>query len=243
MKIATRAELTARRAQAQAWLAAEDRVILVCAGTGCIAGGSMKVYEKLTALCTERGLKTRVALREEGGHDALHFKRSGCQGYCEMGPLVEIQPEGILYTHVHPEDGEVIFKKYSPMGDLTEFAAQICESMGKNTGHIAAVCDRDAIIAVYGAQRRELIDNHCSQELERLMESRKIYRYQPGQARLHPSDASERYFLGVAVPILAEGDLMGAVMLLLDEQDAPLTEAEQKLVQTVAGFLGRQMEN
>ena len=120
---------------------------------------------------------------------------------------------------------------------------QICESMGKNTGHIAAVCDRDAIIAVYGAQRRELIDNHCSQELERLMESRKIYRYQPGQARLHPSDASERYFLGVAAPILAEGDLMGAVMLLLDEQDAPLTEAEQKLVQTVAGFLGRQMEN
>ena len=145
-----------------------------------------------------------------------------------------------IYTE---KDGEVIFKKYSPMGDLTEFAAQICESMGKNTGHIAAVCDRDAIIAVYGAQRRELIDNHCSQELERLMESRKIYRYQPGQARLHPSDASERYFLGVAAPILAEGDLMGAVMLLLDEQDAPLTEAEQKLVQTVAGFLGRQMEN
>ena len=85
MKIATRAELTARRAQAQAWLAAEDCVILVCAGTGCIAGGSMKVYETLTALCTERGLKTRVALREEGGHDTLHFKRSGCQGYCEMG--------------------------------------------------------------------------------------------------------------------------------------------------------------
>ena len=79
-------------------------MILVCAGTGCIAGGSMKVYETLTALCTERGLKTRVALREEGGHDTLHFKRSGCQGYCEMGPLVEIQPEGILYTHVHPED-------------------------------------------------------------------------------------------------------------------------------------------
>ena len=70
-----------------------------------------------------------------------------------------------IYTE---KDGEVIFKKYSPMGDLTEFAAQICESMGKNTGHIAAVCDRDAIIAVYGAQRRELIDNHCSQELERL---------------------------------------------------------------------------
>ena len=145
-----------------------------------------------------------------------------------------------IYTE---KDGEVIFKKYSPMGDLTEFAAQICESMGKNTGHIAAVCDRDTLIATSGVPRRELTDKRASQELEHLMESRRIYRYEAGQTPIRVSDASERYFLGVAAPILAEGDLMGAVMLLLDEQDAPLTEAEQKLVQTVAGFLGRQMEN
>ena len=134
-----------------------------------------------------------------------------------------------IYTE---KDGEVIFKKYSPMGDLTDFAAQICESIGKNTGHIAAVSDRDAVIAAYGVQRRELMDKHCSQELEQL-----------GQAKSYPSDASERYYLGVSAPILSEGDLMGCVMLLLEEQDAPLGEAEQKLVQTVAGFLGRQMEN
>ena len=145
-----------------------------------------------------------------------------------------------IYTE---KDGEVIFKKYSPMGDLTDFAAQICESIGKNTGHIAAVSDRDAVIAAYGVQRRELMDKHCSQELEQLMEARKIYRYQPGQAKIYPSDASERYYLGVSAPILSEGDLMGCVMLLLEEQDAPLGEAEQKLVQTVAGFLGRQMES
>lgn len=84
------------------------------------AGGSMKVYETLTALCTERGLKTRVALREEGGHDTLHFKRSGCQGYCEMGPLVEIQPEGILYTHVHPEDCEEILEKTILHGEIID---------------------------------------------------------------------------------------------------------------------------
>ena len=145
-----------------------------------------------------------------------------------------------IYTE---KDGEVIFKKYSPMGDLTDFAGQICESIGKNTGHIAAVCDRDAIIAAYGVQRRELMDKHCSQELEQLMESRKIYRYQAGQARLHPSDSTDRYYLGVSAPILSEGDLMGCVMLLLEDADEPLGEAEQKLVQTVAGFLGRQMEN
>lgn len=85
------------------------------------AGGSMNVYEKLTALCTERGLKTRVALREEGGHDTLHFKRSGCQGYCEMGPLVEIQPEGILYTHVHPEDCEEILEKTILHGEIIDW--------------------------------------------------------------------------------------------------------------------------
>ena len=84
------------------------------------AGGSMNVYEKLTALCTERGLKTRVALREEGGHDTLHFKRSGCQGYFEMGPLVEIQPEGILYTHLHPEDCEEILEKTILHGEIID---------------------------------------------------------------------------------------------------------------------------
>ena len=82
-----------------------------------------------------------------------------------------------------------------------------------------------------------------AQELEQLMESRKFYRYQPGQAKLHPTDSSERYYLGVSAPILSEGDLMGCVMLLLEEQDEPLGDAEQKLVQTVAGFLGRQMES
>ena len=84
------------------------------------ACGSMKVYEKLTALCAECGLKTRVALREEGGHDTLHFKRSGCQGYCEMGPLVEIRPEGILYTHVHPEDCEEILEKTILHGEVID---------------------------------------------------------------------------------------------------------------------------
>ena len=113
MKIETREALIARREQAKAWLAAEQRVILVCAGTGCIAGGAMKVYDKLQELCLERKLKTRVALREEGGKDTLHFKRSGCQGFCEMGPLIEIQPEGIFYTHVHPEDCEEILKRPS----------------------------------------------------------------------------------------------------------------------------------
>ena len=145
-----------------------------------------------------------------------------------------------IYTE---RDGEVIFKKYSPMGDLSNLASQICESIGKNTGHIAVVADRDSIIALSGAPKRELMDKRNSQELEEMMEQRKHYRYLSGERKIRVSDQVERYHIGVASPVLSEGDLMGSVMLLLEENDQPLTEAEQKLVQTVAGFLGRQMEN
>ena len=138
---------------------------------------------------------------------------------------------------------EVIFKKYSPMGDLGEFAGQICESIGKNTGYIAAVCDRDAIIAVHGVQKRELLDKRCSQELEQLMELRRSYRYQDGDLPVRPTDASDRYRVGAAAPIVTEGDLMGCVLLLSEDGAPALGEAEQRLVQTVAGFLGRQMES
>ena len=145
-----------------------------------------------------------------------------------------------IYTE---NDGEVIFKKYSPMGELQDFAGQICESIGRNTGHIAAISDRDAVIAVAGAPKRELLERRNSSELEQLMEQRKIYRYESGQKQLRVSDSVDRYHIGVAAPILAEGDLMGSVMLLLEEEDVPFGEPEQKLVQTVAGFLGRQMES
>ena len=145
-----------------------------------------------------------------------------------------------IYTE---KDGEVIFKKYSPMGDLGGFAGQICESIGKNTGYIAAVCDRDAIIAVHGVQKRELLDKRCSQELEQLMELRRSYRYQDGDLPVRPTDGAERYRVGAAAPIVAEGDLMGCVLLLTEDGAPALDEAEQKLVQTVAGFLGRQMES
>lgn len=145
-----------------------------------------------------------------------------------------------IYTE---RDGEVIFKKYSPMGDLTELAAQICDSIAKNTGHIAAVSDRDSIIAVAGASKRDLMDKANSRELEQLMEERSTYRYSYGDTKRRVSDQSEKYHLGVATPILSQGDLMGCAMILLEENDEPLTEPEQKLVQTVAGFLGRQLES
>ena len=145
-----------------------------------------------------------------------------------------------IYTE---KDGGVIFRKYSPMGDLQDFASQICESIGANTGYVAAVADRDSIIALHGAPKRELMDKPNSRELDKLMEQRRNYRYQPGDTLLRATDGADKYHLGVAAPILSQGDLMGCVMLLLGENDSPLGEADQKLAQTVAGFLGKQMES
>jgi len=145
-----------------------------------------------------------------------------------------------IYTE---KDGGVIFRKYSPMGDLQEFAAQMCESISAATGHIAAVADRDNIIALHGAPKRELMDKPNSPELESIMEQRKNYLFQTGETRLPAADGAEKYHLGAASPILSQGDLMGCVLLLLGEGDGPLQEADQGLVKTAAGFLGRQLES
>ena len=145
-----------------------------------------------------------------------------------------------IYTE---KDGGVIFRKYSPMGDLQEFAAQMCESIGSATGYIAAVADRDSIIALHGVPKRELMDKPNSTELEKLMEQRKNYLYKTGDPPILATDGDEKYHLGAAAPILSQGDLMGCVLLLLGENDSPLQEADQGLAKTVAGFLGKQMES
>ena len=145
-----------------------------------------------------------------------------------------------IYTE---KDGGVIFRKYSPMGDLQEFAAQMCESIGSATGHIAAVSDRDSIIALHGAPKRELMDKPNSAELARLMEQRRNYLFHPGDTPVFAADGEEKYRLGAASPILSQGDLMGCVMLLLGENDGPLAEGDQSVAKTAAGFLGRQLES
>ena len=145
-----------------------------------------------------------------------------------------------IYTE---KDGGVIFRKYSPMGDLQDFASQICDAIGANTGCIAAVSDRDSIIALAGAPKKELMDKPNSRELDKLMESRRNYRYQPGESLLRATEGSDKHHLGVAAPILSQGDLMGCVMLLMGEEPKAMEESDQRLVQTVADFLGKQMES
>ena len=139
------------------------------------------------------------------------------------------------------KDGEVIFKKYSPMGELSEFAAQICESLHRTSGAVAVICDRDTVIAVSGGSRRELMEKHISSALEQVMENRRFYRAE-GKAALPVTEGAETPCLSVAAPIVSAGDVLGCVLFAAEKDAAPLGETEQKLIQTVAGFLGRQLE-
>lgn len=144
-----------------------------------------------------------------------------------------------IYTD---KDGGVIFRKYSLMGGLTDFAAQLCETLYKSAGVPAVITDRDNLIAVAGAPRKELLDRRVSPELESIMESRQIYQAQPGGKPVPVSAESDSQLLSTAAPILSEGDVMGCVVLLKAGTSSG-GEVEYKLLQTVAGFLGRQLES
>ena len=141
------------------------------------------------------------------------------------------------------KDGAVIFKKYSPMGELSDFAAQICESLYKTTSAMAAVCDRDAVLTVSGGGRRELQNKTISAELEQVLESRRLYQPEPGAAAIPVIAGEDKYTVAVAAPILSEGDVLGGVLFLTETGGRPAGEVEVKMAQTVSMFLGKQMEN
>ena len=140
-------------------------------------------------------------------------------------------------------DGGVIFKKYSLMGGLSEFAGQLCDTLNRTTGRPAVITDRDSCIAAAGQPRRELSDQRLSPEVERLMEGRQIYQYRPGDAEIPLCANKEEYCLAIAAPILAEGDVLGCVAFVGDGEHLSSGEVEYKLAQSIAAFLGKHMES
>ena len=123
MSILTREGFRAMRETAEEALRRSSNAVnvLVCAGTGCIAGGSLKVCETLKEECERRGLQIYVGLTEHSGEEkSLHIKMSGCHGFCEMGPLVHIEPLGVMYIHVKPEDCCEIVEKTVMRGEIIE---------------------------------------------------------------------------------------------------------------------------
>ena len=116
MRINTREELEARRKEYAASLKTQRKQILICAGTGCVAGGSLNIYARMQEILMERGIKCSLVLEKEPHDQSIGLKKSGCHGFCEMGPLLRIEPEGILYVKVKVEDCEEIIEQ-SIVGD------------------------------------------------------------------------------------------------------------------------------
>ena len=144
------------------------------------------------------------------------------------------------------KEGEVILKKYSPIGELSEFATEYAETLAKTTGHIACITDRDMVIAVSGGPKKEFLEQNISSELEKIMEDKEKYTSRENNDMSVPitkNDNKERQFNSqVVYPIIADGDTIGTVILLAKDKTTQMTEVEQKVVQSAVSFLGRQME-
>lgn len=139
-------------------------------------------------------------------------------------------------------DGEVILKKYSPIGELGDFAKEYAESLYESTGHITLISDRDTIITVAGASKKELLDKPIGNTLESCMENRKTLAEVSGGAYEIVKDVQDQYSSFVVAPIIAGGDPIGAVVLLSKDDSVKMGQLETKMAETAAGFLAKQME-
>ncbi len=144
-----------------------------------------------------------------------------------------------IYTE---KEGSVIFRKYSLMGGLSEFSAELCDSLSRTTGHTAIITDRDSCIAVAGAQKKEVMDKAISTQLEHLMEGRQSYHYRHGSEKVPLCLDGAQLTVTAATPVLSGGDVIGCV-LFAGEEPSEVGEVEQKLTQSIAGFLGKHMES
>lgn len=143
-------------------------------------------------------------------------------------------------------DGEVILKKYSPIAELGNFAQEYADSLHEAMGHIALIADRDTIIAVSGAPKKEFMSKPLSPAVEQVMETRKsVLISNTAEHKFYKGvedDNVPKFFAEVIAPIISEGDPIGAVILGIKDKDVKMGDLELKLVETAAGFLAKQME-
>lgn len=147
-----------------------------------------------------------------------------------------------IYTD---REGEVIFKKYSPIGELSSFASEYADTLYKTSSIPIFICDRDVIIAVSGASKREYMDKKISQDLDDIIDRRQLYHNKQRKPEMKIVDGSE-HFITSAMPILSQGDIIGCVVAGwqsgADISDKIADDIELKLIQTAGMFLGKQME-
>lgn len=140
-------------------------------------------------------------------------------------------------------EGEIILKKYSPIGELGTFAKEYAESLSQSIGHVTCIVDKDQIIAVSGGAKRDLYEKHISQAMEKCIHQRTTLIAKKDDSHfveILDDGSTEGYEHQLISPIIAEGDAMGAVIFL--SKDQSMGEIEGKLAETAAGFLGKQME-
>lgn len=142
-----------------------------------------------------------------------------------------------IYTGI---GGEVVFKKYSPIGELSEFAGQYAEAIAKNTKFPVVICDRDHCVAAAGISKKEVLERRITASLEDAMEQRRTVNFE-GNKGFEALEGIKRE-VKVGVPIINAGDVSGAVVLIADETGAEADDSDIKLVTVAADFLGRQME-
>ncbi len=139
-------------------------------------------------------------------------------------------------------DGEVIFKKYSPVGELTADTKQYADVLFRTTGLGCVICDRDHVVAASGAQKKELMGKRISPMLESYMERRAPFTKGKEKDEIYVSEEAPKDILSMH-PIIGSGDILGCVALLSDDKKTPFNQADGKLVQVAAGFLSKQMED
>lgn len=144
------------------------------------------------------------------------------------------------------KEGGIILKKYSPIGELTEFAAGYAETLSKTTGHIAFITDKDTVIAVSGGSKKDYLEKDVSAELEQLMEDKEVYTSKENSDIAMPitknDNKEKKNQAQVVYPIISNGDTIGTVILLSKESNIKMDEVEKKVAQSAATFLGTQME-
>lgn len=143
-------------------------------------------------------------------------------------------------------DGEVVLKKYSPIGEIAAIAKDYTDSLHRTLGHVALICDRDAVVSSSGAAKREYAEKSLSAEVEQILQNRQIsvMNMQSG-SRMIPvtsDDRPENYTAQIVAPILADGEIIGGLMLLSRDTGTMMSDVDRKVAETTANIVGKQME-
>ena len=143
-------------------------------------------------------------------------------------------------------EGQIILKKYSPIGELSEFASGYAETLSKTTGHMACITDKDTIIAVSGGSKKEYLEQDISKELEKLMEDKEIYTSNNNSNTAMPiilnDNQEKKNNAQIVYPIISNGDTIGTVILMSKDSKTKMNEVEKKVAQSAATFLASQMD-